>query len=200
MKTLARMAGDYPRTGRLGRNSMLLVAAMALATWADLSQAGTFLPSQGRISAPKAAAALCSTYRWACSSSSEARSPEIEQISAVNRKVNRSTREISDADQYSREDYWSLPSRRGGDCEDFALLKKRKLISMGFAPDRLLISTVLDRTGRAHAVLIARTDRGDFVVDNLVDTIKPWNRTGYTFLRMQDPSAPNRWVSLNVKG
>ncbi|WP_170844625.1 transglutaminase-like cysteine peptidase [Aliiruegeria lutimaris] len=166
----------------------------------EVSQAGAFIPNQGRIAAPKAAATLCATYRWACAKSNRARSPELGKISAVNRKINRSTREISDDAQYRREDHWALPSRRGGDCEDFALLKKRELIGMGYAPDRLLLTTVLDRAGRPHAVLVARTENGDFVVDNLRDTIKPWNKTGYTFLRMQDPSAPHRWVSLNVKG
>ena len=94
---------------------------LAMIGVAGPSQADTFLPNQGRISAPKAAASLCSTYSWACASSRKAKSPEIAQIRAVNRKINRSTREISDEAQYRRKDYWALPSRRGGDCEDFAL-------------------------------------------------------------------------------
>ena len=200
MVALARHAGNVSRSGRLARISIAFFVGLAMIGVAGPSQAGTFLPNQGRISAPKAAASLCSTYSWACASSRKAKTPEIAQIRAVNRKINRSTREISDEAQYRRKDYWALPSRRGGDCEDFALLKKRELVGMGYDPDRLLLTTVLDRKGRAHAVLVARTDSGDFVVDNLVDTIKPWNRTGYTFLRMQDPAAPHRWVSLNVKG
>ena len=46
-----------------------------------------------------------------------------------------------------------------------------------------------------HAVLMVRTDRGDFTLYNKTDAVLPWNRTGYVFAKRegQDSTA---WVSL----
>ena len=106
---------------------------------------------------------------------------------------------MTDLAQYKKADFWTLPNSRGGDCEDFALLKKKELITAGIAPERLLLSTVLDRQGNSHAVLIFRADTGDYVLDNLNDQIKTWQSTHYTFLRMQSPTNPRTWVGLMVK-
>ena len=40
---------------------------------------------------------------------------------------------------------------------------------------------------------------GDYVLDNLTSRVLPWNKTGYAFLRMQDPRQPARWVGNYVK-
>lgn len=173
------------------------LAWLAIAGGAD---AGGFIPNQGRISAPRAASEICTTYSWACAASTRATVPALDEIQAVSRRINRSTRPIADKTQYRKADVWTLPTSRGGDCEDFALLKKRELIARGHDPSRLLLTTVLDESGQSHAVLVVRTESGDYVADNLRDSIRPWNRTGYTFLRMQDPDAPHRWLRLNVRG
>lgn len=198
--TAARIA--LRETASFVKDAGLVLAAVVLTLLptTDMAEASAFVPVRGQISAPSGAGGLCATYQWACATSSSARTPDMRTLGAVNRKVNRATREVSDQAQYRKADVWTLPSRRGGDCEDFALLKKKQLIAMGYDPDRLLLTTVLDRKGGSHAVLIVRTAAGDYVLDNLVDSIRPWNRTGYTFLRMQDPTAPQRWLRLNVKG
>ena len=38
------------------------------------------------------------------------------------------------------------------------------------------MTIVRDQDGEGHAVLTVKTDRGDFVLDNLTDEILPWNR------------------------
>jgi predicted transglutaminase-like cysteine proteinase len=114
--------------------------------------------------------------------------------------VNRQVRPITDRRQYRRDEHWALPTSRGGDCEDFALLKKRELIALGVPADKLLIATVLDRKRQPHAVLVLSTLQGDYVLDNLTSRIKPWGQTGYSFLRMQDPRAPERWVAVLAGG
>lgn len=50
--------------------------------------------------------------------------------------------------------------------------------------------------GEGHAILTVRTDRGDFVLDNLNDEIKLWNATDYRFLKRQSSNHTGRWVSL----
>ncbi len=163
------------------------------------SGAGAFLVAHSAISAPAGAAGLCGKYRWACDSSGHSNISQSDLIglaASVNTKVNRQTREIADQTQFGREEYWTLPTARGGDCEDFALLKKKTLIENGVASKNLLIATVLDRSLNNHAVLVLRTPKGDLVLDNMNKDIRPWKKTGYTFLKLQNPAAPGRWDAV----
>jgi predicted transglutaminase-like cysteine proteinase len=161
------------------------------------------LPVKATVSAPSGASGLCRQYAWAC-----ARTGRVTTIDAaalaivqkVNQRANQKVRPVSDQRQWSIAEKWSLPTNRGGDCEDFAIYKKKMLIEAGFSPDQLLIATVLDRQNRSHAVLVLRTGTQDLVLDNLTGRIKPWRDTGYTFLRLQDPRQPNRWVAVFAGG
>jgi len=178
------------------------LAAMLVCTVmlpASAFQYPKYLRFSHAIDAPIAARNLCRTYAWACSSSVGNRSisrADLNAIDLVNRRVNQNVREISDRDQFRANDVWTLPTALGGDCEDFALLKKQELIKRNFPAQSLLIATVLDTKGRGHAVLVVRTNQGDLILDSLSGQIRNWSQTGYTFLRMQDPEAPSRWVSL----
>jgi len=164
---------------------------------------GTFLVAQHAITAPNGASGLCAKYRWACAPTAQApmsHSALLRLAATVNTKVNRETRAIADQTQYRREEYWTLPSARGGDCEDFVLLKKKILIEHGVASENLLIATVLDRRLASHAVLVLRTPGGDVVLDNLNKDIRSWKKTGYTFLKLQNPAAQNRWDAVVAGG
>lgn len=153
--------------------------------------------------APAGAGTLCSTYDWACARSGKAMllgEGVMDTLRAVNSRANRIIRPISDMQQYRTPEYWALPTQRGGDCEDYALYKKRELIRLGIPPEQLLIAAVLDKQRRIHAVLVVRTGSQDLVLDNLTSRIVPWNKTGYTFLRLQDPDQPSRWVAVYAGG
>ena len=50
--------------------------------------------------------------------------------------------------------------------------------------------------GEGHAVLTVRTDKGDFVLDNLNDAVKPWEATGYRYLKRQATNHTGRWVTI----
>ncbi|HMK88727.1 MAG TPA: transglutaminase-like cysteine peptidase, partial [Methylocystis sp.] len=60
----------------------------------------------------------------------------------------------------------------------------------------LLMTIVRDLNGEGHAVLTVKTDRGDFVLDNLSEDVRPWSATGYTFFKRQAQDDPNVWLSL----
>ncbi len=161
-----------------------------------------FLPVVSASPPPSGALQLCDQYSWACASAtsvSMSGEREMELVRRINRHVNASTREVTDQSQYRMQERWALPTRRGGDCEDFALLKKRELIRAGIDPSKLLIATVLDRKRNAHAVLVYRSSQGDLVLDNLTNRIKPWSVTRYLFLRMQDPRQPRNWVGVYLQ-
>lgn len=183
----------------------------ALALWAILSPAafamdahkGAYLPAKMAAPTPDGATGLCDTYAWACAgkTSDAPLTPQaLATVEQVNKAANAAIRSVSDVDQYGRHEVWALPGAAGGDCEDYALYKKRALIAAGISPDRLLLSVVLDRRDDPHAVLILQTDKGDYVLDNVTNRILAWYRTGYTFVAKQNPENPSRWVAVFERG
>ncbi len=193
------------RKARTSLRLLGIAAALALlpAATATAGQPPDLLKARQTIAAPAGSGKLCARYRWACARSGKLNMSDDEAMRlarGVNSAVNRRTAPISDRAQYGVEEYWALPTARGGDCEDLVLLKKKALIAQGVSPDRLLIATVLDRNRGSHAVLVLRMAGGDFVLDSLVGAIKPWRATGYSFLKMQDPSAPTRWNAIFAGG
>jgi predicted transglutaminase-like cysteine proteinase len=118
------------------------------------------------------------------------------QLYQVNSYVNGKIAPVSDKDLYGEAEYWTYPVD-AGDCEDYVLLKKRYLESLGFPATALLITVVLDEKSEGHAVLTVATDGGDFVLDNRRDDILRWNDTKYTFLKRQTTRDPMRWVALS---
>ena len=183
-------------------HSLALVALSASAVLLGTQGAvakDAFLGARMTVSAPAGAQNLCGRYPWACRVSTGAKRISGQQLDValkLNRQINRQVRSIADQAQYGRPEHWALPTARGGDCEDFALIKKKRLIEAGLDPQMLLVSTVLDRDRNAHAVLVMRTGQGDFILDNLRDEVLHWRQTGYTFLRMQDPANPSRWTAV----
>ena len=117
------------------------------------------------------------------------------ELRDVNVTVNRSVAPVTDRDYYDRDEVWTLPSAFG-DCEDYVLLKRKLLVERGWSTGDLLISVVFDEVGDGHAVLLARTTRGDFVLDNKTDKVSRWYDTAYHFVKRQSVSDPNRWVSV----
>jgi predicted transglutaminase-like cysteine proteinase len=57
------------------------------------------------------------------------------------------------------------------------MLLKRKLLAERGLPRRAMrMTVVLDENRAGHAVLMVRTDRGDFILDNQRATVLPWGR------------------------
>jgi predicted transglutaminase-like cysteine proteinase len=115
----------------------------------------------------------------------------------VNQQVNAQIRQRSDIDNYGVEDYWDMPLETGkdsGDCEDFALEKRKELIDKGLPMDALSIALVETEHGDPHAVLLVETDKGDYVLDNLSPLVLPWKDVHYTWLERQSSWDPDVWV------
>ena len=119
-----------------------------------------------------------------------------KQLQDVNAAVNAAVAPITDQDLYDTVEYWTYPSAQG-DCEDYVLEKRKRLIAEGWPAQSLLISVALDSSAGAHAVLIAMTDRGDFVLDNQSPDILPWHDTPYVWDKRQSTQDPMVWVSLD---
>lgn len=146
---------------------------------------------------------FCRTYRDECRHKRGSYRPiTIDRqvwadILDVNATVNMIIEPMSDLEIYGREEVWTFPDV-AGDCEDYVLLKRQMLINKGLPPSGLLITVVRKPDGEGHAVLTVRTDRGDFVLDNLRTDVRLWTDTEYTFLKRQSERHAGHWVSIEM--
>jgi predicted transglutaminase-like cysteine proteinase len=119
-------------------------------------------------------------------------------IETINADVNTTIKQVSDQEQYGVSEYWAFPTSGMGDCEDFVLEKKRRLIQAGFSKSALLITIVRDLKGEGHAILTIKTDKGDVILDNQVKKPVFWYQTGYQFIKRQAEENPNHWLALGT--
>ncbi len=117
------------------------------------------------------------------------------RIVAVNQAVNRRVKPMNDLDIYGKDEVWAYPVSDVGDCEDYVLEKRRQLNEKGISFANLLITVVRKPDGEGHALTV-RTDKGDFVLDNLTDKVKSWDQSGYRFLKRQASEHTGRWVTI----
>ncbi len=170
----------------------------AVATAARLSAS---MPTIGRANPPIGYLGFCRSFPAECERRGNTDAVALTEnlwteLVAVNRVVNKQIAPVTDMEFYNTEEYWTLPTD-SGDCEDYVLLKRQALIRQGWPSGALLITVVFDEFGDGHAVLIARTDRGDFVLDNKIDPIRLWSETPYRYVKRQSVSDPDRWVAIN---
>lgn len=118
----------------------------------------------------------------------------LKMLQSVNASVNAAIKPVSDQDNYGKRDYWINPRNGKGDCEDYVLMKRAKLMARGISPSQLLITMV--QGSEAHVVLTVRTDHGDYILDNLRTEVLPVEKTSYRYIKMQAPSNAGQWVSI----
>lgn len=116
-------------------------------------------------------------------------------VQDVNLKVNHDIIPMTDQELYGKDEVWAYPTY-AGDCEDFALLKRRMLLQAGFSPADLLMTVVRKPDGEGHAVLTLRTSDGDYILDNLTSEVKLWSDTPYRYLKRQASFNTGRWVTI----
>ena len=114
----------------------------------------------------------------------------------INKWVNENVKPMTDMDHWGVVEKWSYPDDGYGDCEDYALLKRRLLIEAGWPREALLMTVVRENNGNGHALLTVKTDKGEFILDNQEEKILLWSETSYRFVKRQSQNDPNRWVSL----
>lgn len=116
-------------------------------------------------------------------------------ILSVNNRVNREIEAVTDQDHWGVVDRWDLPTDGKGDCEDYALLKRKRLAEAGLPRRAMLVTVVIDEENAGHAVLMIRTDRGDFILDNKRNAVLPWGDTGYVYVKRESQYRTG-WTSL----
>ncbi len=116
------------------------------------------------------------------------------QLQSVNLKVNQAIKPQNDAGGPGG-DVWSL-APEAGDCEDYAITKRHELVSHGWPTNALRLAVVYTAFGEGHMVLVVKTNSGDLVLDNRVNTIRRWDQTGLKWLMIQSASNPRKWMSV----
>lgn len=159
--------------------------------------------TRGAASPPPAFVSFCARNPAECRRSGAVTrqvllTPERQRdLQEVNARVNSAVLEISDQSHHGREDVWSIPTDGQGDCEDFALLKRKHLIERGWPSSALLIAVVATPAGEGHAVLMAATSEGDFVLDNKTSRLLLWTQTGYLFFTRMSQANPRAWEAID---
>lgn len=156
-------------------------------------------PVQARTSTAPVVAPLSDNVRPAAYARIDMDEPTMTMVIALNDRVNHTIKAETDQAIYHTADYWVAPGLAPGargDCEDFALEKRRLLIASGVPAAALSIAIVRTPAGEAHAVLVLSAEQGDYVLDNLHGEVKAWQLTGYSWISRQAPGDDLGWVSL----
>lgn len=125
----------------------------------------------------------------------------LRTLKRINLKANNYIKPVSNFEHWgTMMDHWDYPVDGKGDCKIYALYKRKLLQEAGFPRQALLMTVVHDLDNEGHTILTVKTDKGDLVLDNLVNEIRPWNATGYYFVKRQSQQNPNIWVSINQRG
>ena len=184
------------------RIAILSVAFAAFGAQATFASSRTaHMPTAGLTSQPIGHYNYCQQYSSDCRiKTSNTKAPKLTRerwndLVEVNAFSNNTIRPVTDMEAFGVEEHWGYPESYG-DCEDYVLMKRHMLMQRGWPASALLITVVLQPNGEGHAVLTVRTDRADYVLDNLQGKIKQWNETEYTYLKRQSVKNSGRWTTI----
>ncbi len=183
----------------LGHSTIGTVHAQT--TTASIPSTSSPVVASGDARAPYAWVEFCKRYQAECKV--DTREPDRIELTAktwkllvsTNVKTNKDIEPITDMDHWGVVDRWDMAEDGKGDCEEYVNVKKRRLVEAGIPRRALLTTVVIDDENAGHAVLMVRTDRGDFILDNKRNAVLTWQQTGYVYVKResQDKVA---WTSL----
>jgi predicted transglutaminase-like cysteine proteinase len=111
-------------------------------------------------------------------------------LSNTNLAVNRRIQPKRDA-----VDTWRADVAQG-DCNDYALTKRRALLQKGLPPGALRMAVGTTAQGEWHAVLVVATTAGDMVLDNRFGQLKRWNETDLHWSKIASAEDPRVWRAV----
>ena len=185
------------------KQSFLIASVLVAGNWTSANAAGnpSHMETVGRTSQPIGHYLYCKQYVDDCNIRSRSGAHVKltrklwNDLVEVNNFSNTTVTPVTDFEAYNTEEHWAYP-QDFGDCEDFVLMKRHMLMQRGWPASALLITVVLQPNGEGHAVLTVRTNKADYVLDNLDGHIKPWNETPYKYLKRQDVNNSGHWAKI----
>lgn len=181
-----------------GARVFALALLLAMTACAGHIPKSSFMPIGGLTMPPRGFVDFCQREPASCVDQTTA--PAVmaltpdrwRQLNDINAGINHTIRPETDLDQYQLAEYWTYTDS-AGDCEDYALDKRRALQLVGWPVESLLLATARNEKGDMHAVLVVSTDHGDFVLDNAHDFVTPWSELPYRWVARQDRKVALAW-------
>ncbi|MGH6869761.1 MAG: transglutaminase-like cysteine peptidase, partial [Methylocella sp.] len=108
----------------------------------------SYAPVGGPASVPYGWADFCRRYKGECDGGPLAprdlnlTARAMKEIKRVGKWVNAHVKPVSDMEHWGVIDQWDYPADGKGDCEDYALFKRKILINEGFPRQALLMTVV----------------------------------------------------------
>ncbi len=189
-----------------GSLAVLLPAATANAgPRVSALASGHVISGAEQVLAPFAHVRFCAMHRDQCqvqrSSIRKSRmrlTPErMATLTSVNHAVNAAISPKADAPGLLG-DTWSIAPARG-DCDDYAVSKRARLLTQGWSSRSLLLVSATLPDGQEHLVLVARTSAGDVVLDNLRRDVRPVSAVRYQWRSIQDEAHPAFWRRVDAR-
>ncbi len=190
---------------RLGALKAILTAVIlgvsAMYASAADDDKSLFMAVNGKTAQPIGHHEFCRMYPADCAVRSASRvhvrldQARWKELTEINESVNTGIRPATDQELYGKPEVWEFPDD-AGDCEDFALLKRKQLMAKGWPAAALLITVVRQTNGDGHAVLTITSNRGDLVLDNLDPQVRLWSETSYRYLKRQSQYDTGLWVAV----
>jgi predicted transglutaminase-like cysteine proteinase len=120
------------------------------------------------------------------------------ELDTVNREVNRDIFPKTSEDGPPTEEW--LVSPPTGNCNDYAVTKRHKLLALGWPSRALLLAEALTPSGERHLVLVVRMKDINLVLDNLDADVRPIERVHYHWERVESPQNPRFWLMVSEAG
>jgi predicted transglutaminase-like cysteine proteinase len=121
----------------------------------------------------------------------------LELLSRINHDVNAAIIPATKSYGTNLQEGWTIaPS--AGDCNDYAVTKRHELLQSGLPAKALRLAVVKTASEMGHLVLLVATTKGDLVLDNLTEAIRPWQITDYHWLKIQSATDPRFWYDIKV--
>ena len=191
--------------------SLLVVATATLFTGA--ANARSPLPQDFGVPAPIVEASptlapfqhvrFCLRYPAECKSDAsgsehiDANAANLDLLKRINHDVNIAIAPTVKNYASDLKERWTI-APVSGDCNDYAVTKRHQLVESGLPARALRLSVVKTTSGAGHLVLVAATTNGDMVLDNLTDTIRPWQNTNYRWLKIQSSADARFWHDIKA--
>src|SRR5882672_6461542 len=150
---------------------------------------------------PIGAVLFCAAHAGECADKTRATTrveltvQRLQQLREVQSEVNRRIDPSATA-----EIAWHYAANGKGTCVQYAMEKRRQLITLGWPASALQLAAVTTRQGEGHLVLVAETTQGELVLDNLRRDVTPWQVLPYRWISRQQGASLAQWVSIKANG
>jgi predicted transglutaminase-like cysteine proteinase len=178
--------------------ALLTSGSQALSQPGPSSSVPAYIAAGSPALAPFQHVRFCLRYPADCRSGStpderiELTEDTVSLLNKINAKVNMSISPFVKGYRENLDDGWTI-SPIAGDCNDYAVTKRHELLASGLSPSALRLAVVRTLAGAGHLVLVVATTKGDIVLDNLSAVIRPWQNTGYRWLKIQSAMNAKYW-------